>query len=298
MAKGYAGQSCSEAIEDLIRHAGHPMAYSEIHRGIRSKGDWKEITIWRITMSNIVNLIPARYEWPTPIHSYSCGLMANMNHMTGANTRPWQSDCPHSWPPCWVKHQGASHITIRMGAMNMATHGQMTAITARRLSQDWNERGYDVLYDHSRASEYVGKIVSWSGNVYNREAELGQLDIAIVEKSSDKAIALIEIEETNDKPKTLLGEIFGFLFGDQVTFREGRRLLVGQWTIFVVLGKSKIPHVKRLQHIRDKVERIRPELSTANSRIGKTAIESFADQAELSALLASILDRWLSNGLS
>ncbi len=64
MAKGYRGQSCSEAIEDFVRHSDHPVTFSEIHSGIRSKGDWKDITIWRIIMSNIVNLVPARHEWP------------------------------------------------------------------------------------------------------------------------------------------------------------------------------------------------------------------------------------------
>ena len=65
MAKGHAGQSCSEAIEDFVRQSDHAVTYSEIHAGIRGKGDWKDITIWRILMSNIVNLVPARYEWPS-----------------------------------------------------------------------------------------------------------------------------------------------------------------------------------------------------------------------------------------
>ncbi len=64
MSKGYGGQSCSEAIEDFVRQSSHPLSYSEIQQGIRTKGSWKEITIWRILMSNVVNLVPARHEWP------------------------------------------------------------------------------------------------------------------------------------------------------------------------------------------------------------------------------------------
>jgi len=63
VSKGFEGQSCSESIEGFVSQAGHPVTYSEIHNGIRSKGNWKDITIWRIIMSNIVNLVPARYEW-------------------------------------------------------------------------------------------------------------------------------------------------------------------------------------------------------------------------------------------
>ena len=65
MSKGFQGQSCSEAIQDFVMNSNHPVTYSEIDQGMRSKGDWKEITIWRILMSNIVNLVPARHEWPS-----------------------------------------------------------------------------------------------------------------------------------------------------------------------------------------------------------------------------------------
>jgi len=65
MAKGYQGQSCSDAIREFVMQSDHPVTYSEIRDGIRSKGTWKEITIWRILMSNIVNLVPARHEWPS-----------------------------------------------------------------------------------------------------------------------------------------------------------------------------------------------------------------------------------------
>ena len=63
MSKGYEGQSCSDVIQGFVMQSDHPVTYSDIFQGIRSKGDWKEITIWRIIMSNIVNLVPARYEW-------------------------------------------------------------------------------------------------------------------------------------------------------------------------------------------------------------------------------------------
>jgi hypothetical protein len=63
MAKGYQGQSCQEAIHDFMIKSVGPVAYSEIHNNIRDKGAWKDHTVWRITMSIIVNLVPARHEW-------------------------------------------------------------------------------------------------------------------------------------------------------------------------------------------------------------------------------------------
>jgi hypothetical protein len=90
---------------------------------------------------------------------------------------------------------------------------------ARKISQNWEARGYQILYDHgSSPDENVGKIESWFGEHYNREAQLSQLDIAIVEENTHVAYVLIEIEETTDKPKTLLGDAFGTLMGATSAF--------------------------------------------------------------------------------
>jgi hypothetical protein len=63
MAKGYQGQSCQEEIYDFMSKAVEPVTYSEIYRNIHNEGAWKDHTIWRIIMSIIVNLVPARLEW-------------------------------------------------------------------------------------------------------------------------------------------------------------------------------------------------------------------------------------------
>ena len=90
---------------------------------------------------------------------------------------------------------------------NGKSRGQLTAKMARKISAYWEEHGYSVLYDHDPSSENVRKIVSSFGEQpYGRGTQLSQVDIAIVEKSSDRVFALIEIEETSDKPETFLGE--------------------------------------------------------------------------------------------
>lgn len=63
MAKGYQGQSCQEEIYNFVSNAVGPVTYSEIHRALSNKEIGKTITVWRILMSVIVNLIPARHEW-------------------------------------------------------------------------------------------------------------------------------------------------------------------------------------------------------------------------------------------
>jgi hypothetical protein len=169
----------------------------------------------------------------------------------------------------------------------------LTVETAQHLQDLLKNKGLEVLYDHGDLSnKNVGTIVSWYGDGKKPEweTELSQLDLAIVELSSKKVIALIEIEETNDRPKTLLGDIFSVLIGDQINFRE-KSLSVGRWTTLLIVGFSKEPHVKRNQHILAKVERIKPALSSKNSSIGKVIVKTFADEAKLSALLLYELDK-------
>lgn len=181
--------------------------------------------------------------------------------------------------------------------MDNKSHGRMAVKAAETLFGYYQTKGYDVLYDHSSTKENVGKIVSWFGDRHVRETELSQLDIAIIEKGSDKALALIEIEETNDDPKTYMGDLFGVLLGDHISFREDRNLSVGQYTTLIVLGKSKVMHKKRNEYLRDKVMNVKSSLSTANSVIGNMIIDTFADEKGLYALLSSVLDGALKGEL-
>jgi hypothetical protein len=176
---------------------------------------------------------------------------------------------------------------------NVKSHGRLTVETAQHLQDILNDKGYEVLYDHGVSSDKnVGTIVSWYGDAKKpeRETELSQVDLAIVALNSNKVLALIEMEETNDRPRTLLGDVFSVLMGDQVNFRE-KSLSVGRWTTLMVVGFSKEPHVKRNQHILSKVERVKSALSSKNASIGKVVIKTFSDEAKLPALLLYELDK-------
>jgi hypothetical protein len=165
-------------------------------------------------------------------------------------------------------------------------HGQITARVAREISPYWEERGYQVLYDHDPAGEAVGKVVSSFGDLpYDRNTQLSHVDIAIVEKDTNKVFALIEIEETTDKPKTILGDILGVLMGEHVSFGKQRPLLVDEQTILVVLVKSKVSHIKRYEYLHEKVMKIKASLLTTNSVIGRIDIKDFSDDANLATLI-------------
>ncbi len=174
--------------------------------------------------------------------------------------------------------------------MDNKSHGQITVKAAETLCGYYETKGYGVFYDHDSTKENVGKIVSWFGEKYSRESELSQLDIAIVEKGSDKALALIEIEETNDTPKTFMGDLFGILLGDHISFRGERQFSLGEYTTLIVLGKSKVSHKKRNEYLREQGMKIKSSLSTANSAIGNIVVDTFANEKGLYTLLSSVLD--------
>lgn len=167
----------------------------------------------------------------------------------------------------------------------MNAHGTLTAKIASQISAEWEARGYDVLYDHGsqKESDSVGKIVSWFGEDYKRETELSQVDIAIVKKGSNDVFALIEIEETTDRPKTLIGDIFGILMGEHVSFGRDRELHLGENTMLIVLGQSQVRHEGRNKYIQDTAMKMKSHLSTVNEGIGKIVIDTFADEQELAA---------------
>jgi len=164
---------------------------------------------------------------------------------------------------------------------NLRLHGQLTAKVAQNITPDLTKMGCDVLYDHGSSSENVGKIVSWFGDELNREAQLSFLDMAVVEHNSQKVFVLIEIEETTDKPKTLLADVLCTLMGDHIRFQGERELKVGDWTTLIVVGKSEVLHRERNFYLSRKVDSIRPALGTANAKIGEVVIDTFSGESEL-----------------
>ena len=98
--------------------------------------------------------------------------------------------------------------------------GELTAQAARRLTKDISYPRFMVLFDHGNPRmdgvNRVGQIASWFGSHYDRNSRLALLDIALVDRKTNSVLALVEIEETSAVPKTIIGDAFGFLFGDHL----------------------------------------------------------------------------------
>jgi len=174
----------------------------------------------------------------------------------------------------------------------MNKHGELTAQIAQSLKYD----EFDVFYDHGEAGENVGEIVSTIKKEFQREDELSLLDIAIVEKGSRIAIALLEIEETCDNPKAMLGDIFSVLFGKHISFK-GKELAIGKYTTLIAVGVSPADHEKKNKYLVKKVKKVKAALGTKNSRIGKVIIKTYADERDLSIQVPALLEMVIRGGV-
>jgi len=108
-------------------------------------------------------------------------------------------------------------------------------------------------------------------------------------RSTGRALALIEIEETNDNPKKVIGDVFGVLLGDKVTFK-GTDFHVGPWTTLIVLGKGPVGRRERNGLITGAAQTAQAGMQSRNHAVGEIVVESIADMAELPARLRELVE--------
>jgi len=164
-------------------------------------------------------------------------------------------------------------------------HGQLTAKVAEAIRSKYFDQGYEVYYDHGEADNvFVGTIAVSIEEKLSRENEISQLDIAVVEQESKHIIALIEIEETSDKPKTLIGDVFAVLMGKSIQLPRGKKGEVGDWTTLLVVGKGK-GHEERYEYILKMANKAKDVFGKGTSSIGNIVIDTFARDDELEPVL-------------
>jgi hypothetical protein len=175
-------------------------------------------------------------------------------------------------------------------------HGALTAQLGNFLSAKLEQHAVKVLYDHGYQVKDmltpVGRLSAWFGAHYGASSLLAHIDLAVVEHGSDKALALVEIEESTDKPKVLLGDVLAILLGNGVRFRGNRMLKIGPWTSLVVLAfHPTTAHDERVAFLEDQANRIRTGLSTPNAAVGKIHLQTFCNEEDLMHKASGLLDQ-------
>ena len=170
---------------------------------------------------------------------------------------------------------------------SLNTPGPLTSEIAGSITREMNEKGYDVYFDHGIAGEFIGTIpvsIEKDTEMLAREEEISQLDIAIVKRNANEGIALVEIEETNDNPKKLIGDIFAVLMGNSIYLPGGKKVDVGKWTTLIIIGKGA-GHKNRNEYIQKMADDAKSALKTVNAGIGHIVIKSFSAKDDLKETL-------------
>ncbi len=170
--------------------------------------------------------------------------------------------------------------------------GEMTARAARRLEVLAGSK-FDVLFDHGDkvqdAPDRLGRTVSWFGSAHTQESELAMVDIALVSPRTQEALLLVEVEESSDNPKTLLGDALGTLLGAHLTFQGRCDLQVGPATTLAILARvGKQAHGRRTAYLQRQLSLLRNSLATPNARIGHIVVDTFVDEGELGHKLSEL----------
>lgn len=101
----------------------------------------------------------------------------------------------------------------------MGSRKRYTVPAAQSLQNRLKNTGFDVFYDHGGISQSQ-KIFSWFGNAFEepkRPRQLSQIDIAVVQPATHRVLALVEIEDSRDNPKTLIGDVLAVWLGAGVS---------------------------------------------------------------------------------
>ena len=166
-----------------------------------------------------------------------------------------------------------------MNGGNLITgHGQRTREIAEKLQENLHadRKRYSevqLFYDHGDSSKAeVCQPTSYMGRCYGSNATLSGLDIILVHKG--KVFLLVEVEESEVRPKTILGDVFGVVVADRVSIR-GRSLPISNATMIVAVtvsghGRRAEKYVRLERRLGRHLEALRR--TTSRSKVAKIRI--------------------------
>ena len=165
---------------------------------------------------------------------------------------------------------------------------QFTVPAAKRLKNCLDNKRFEVFFDHGDAAE-AQTIVAWAGDAYvtpRSPKQLAHLDIAVIDPATDNVVCLIEIEDTTDNPKTLIGDLVAPMLGSGIAIGQKADFVVDPSATLIVFAHFKTEqeqqsHAKRLTHIQDGVTRIQTALGDGGIAFGRCILDSFVDEDQL-----------------
>ena len=172
-------------------------------------------------------------------------------------------------------------------------HGETTIAIGDELnrSNDLAKLGYTVIYDHGRGGDKNVSVTSaWLGDRAEMDNRLSEIDVAIIERKTNKAILLMEIEESGDNPKKIIGAAMATLLADGISSTIQPNLLIGDWTTLAILAKGEGEnHEKRIQSIEARINKLACGEGFNMLKIGTIKLALFQTQDDMKNTIMDLL---------
>jgi hypothetical protein len=172
-------------------------------------------------------------------------------------------------------------------------HGELTAALGKELSSssELAKLGYAVIYDHGKGgADDVGVTSAWIADEKKRDNRLAEIDIVIYTMQGNKARLLIEIEESGDNPKKIIGAAMGTLFGEKISSSGREDLQIGKWTTLLVLAKGEgDDHLERTRLIEERINDLLRVEGINKMKIGMVKLVLFQHEDDLTPVIIEML---------
>jgi hypothetical protein len=172
-------------------------------------------------------------------------------------------------------------------------HGEITAALGKELnnSNELARLGYAVIYDHRNGgADDVGVTAAWAGDEKKRDNRLAEIDIVVYAMQGHKAKLLIEIEESGDNPKKIIGAAMATLFGEKISSSGQENLQIGKWTTLLVLAKGEgDAHIERTRLIEERINDLLHAEGINKMKIGSVKLVLFQHEDDLKPMIINLL---------
>jgi len=172
-------------------------------------------------------------------------------------------------------------------------HDEITTAIGSELSKsdELAKLGYSVIFDHGKEGDKKADVTtSWIGNGTEKDNRLSKIDIAIFEKHVDKPVLLIEIEESGDSPKKIIGAVMATLLADGISSTLQPNYPIGKWTTLLVLAKGEgETHQKRIRSLEARINQLAGGDNINRMKIGTIRLMLFQTPDDLKKTIMELL---------
>ena len=127
--------------------------------------------------------------------------------------------------------------------------GQLGKWLKEKFDNEFALYPYKPYYDHGDpSSPNVVAVKALFGESVNNQTRLADIDL-LVATLDNRAVLLVEIEESGNEPKKLLGDVFALLFCDRIAIGQGKQkyFTLSQETQIIIAGKANTDGKKLVQ---------------------------------------------------